>query len=194
MLKSSVEGLKFPSQWGVYPTARVKHSMRLLFNVRPNCVSVSSNRLLVEKGVLTVCKRKLVQTATGLEAVQPGGEPKLLPFYQEESTSQLHRSGQEKAVGIFFQIGSVIFRSASDLAVVHGLRRGFVARLAGSAILADAGLDQTVNTDAWKRAERESIAAALKRSGGKVFGWGGAELLNRNSATRASRIKALAIR
>lgn len=168
--------------------------MRLLFNVRPNCVSVLSNRLLVEKGLLTVCRRNLVQTATGLEAVKPGGEPKLLPFDQEERTSQLHRWGQEIAVGIFFQNGSVIFGSASDLAVVHGPRRGFVARLAGSAILADAGLDQTVNTDGWKRAERESIAAALKRSGGKVFGWGGAELLNRKSATRASRIKALAIR
>lgn len=30
MLKSSVEGLKFPSQWGVYPTARVKHSSLIL--------------------------------------------------------------------------------------------------------------------------------------------------------------------
>jgi transcriptional regulator with GAF, ATPase, and Fis domain len=47
----------------------------------------------------------------------------------------------------------------------------------------------------WKRKERESIAAALKQSGGKVFGPGGAaELLNMKPTTLASRIKALALR
>lgn len=49
--------------------------------------------------------------------------------------------------------------------------------------------------DDWKRHERESISAALKQSGGKVFGPGGAaELLNMKPTTLASRIKALAIR
>jgi transcriptional regulator with GAF, ATPase, and Fis domain len=47
----------------------------------------------------------------------------------------------------------------------------------------------------WKRAERESIDAALKQCGGKVFGPGGAaELLNMKPTTLASRIKALAVR
>ena len=47
----------------------------------------------------------------------------------------------------------------------------------------------------WKRKERESIAAALKQSGGKVFGQGGAaELLNMKPTTLASRIKALGVR
>lgn len=47
----------------------------------------------------------------------------------------------------------------------------------------------------WKRKERESIAAALKQSGGKVFGRGGAaELLNMKPTTLASRIKALGVR
>ena len=47
----------------------------------------------------------------------------------------------------------------------------------------------------WKRAERESIAGALKQCGGKVFGPGGAaELLNMKPTTLASRIKALAVR
>ncbi len=49
--------------------------------------------------------------------------------------------------------------------------------------------------DDWKRQERESIAAALKQSGGRVFGDGGAaELLNMKPTTLASRIKALALR
>ncbi|MBL9172043.1 MAG: sigma 54-interacting transcriptional regulator [Verrucomicrobiales bacterium] len=49
--------------------------------------------------------------------------------------------------------------------------------------------------DEWKRRERESIAAALRQSGGKVFGRGGAaELLNMKPTTLASRIKALALR
>jgi PAS domain S-box-containing protein len=49
--------------------------------------------------------------------------------------------------------------------------------------------------EAWKRHERECIAAALKQSGGKVFGPGGAaELLNMKPTTLASRIKALGIR
>ena len=49
--------------------------------------------------------------------------------------------------------------------------------------------------EAWKRHERESIAAALKQSGGKVFGPGGAaELLNMKPTTLASRIKALGVR
>jgi PAS domain S-box-containing protein len=47
----------------------------------------------------------------------------------------------------------------------------------------------------WKRQERDSIAAALKQSGGKVFGPGGAaELLNMKPTTLASRIKSLGIR
>ncbi len=46
----------------------------------------------------------------------------------------------------------------------------------------------------WKRHERESISAALKQSGGKIFGPGGAaELLNMKPTTLASRLKALAI-
>ena len=49
--------------------------------------------------------------------------------------------------------------------------------------------------EAWKRHERESIATALKQSGGKVFGPGGAaELLNMKPTTLASRIKALKVR
>ena len=49
--------------------------------------------------------------------------------------------------------------------------------------------------EVWKRHERESIATALKQSGGKVFGPGGAaELLNMKPTTLASRIKALGIR
>lgn len=48
--------------------------------------------------------------------------------------------------------------------------------------------------EAWKRHERESIAAAMKQSGGKVFGPGGAaELLNMKPTTLASRIKALGL-
>jgi PAS domain S-box-containing protein len=48
--------------------------------------------------------------------------------------------------------------------------------------------------EAWKRHERESIAAALKQSSGKVFGPGGAaELLNMKPTTLASRIKALGL-
>jgi transcriptional regulator with GAF, ATPase, and Fis domain len=48
--------------------------------------------------------------------------------------------------------------------------------------------------DELKRQERESIKAALKESGGKVFGPGGAaELLNMKPTTLASRIKALKI-
>jgi len=49
--------------------------------------------------------------------------------------------------------------------------------------------------EAWKRHERESIVGAMKQSGGKVFGPGGAaELLNMKPTTLASRIKALGIR
>ncbi len=47
----------------------------------------------------------------------------------------------------------------------------------------------------WKRAEPESIAAALKQCGGKIFGRGGAaELLGMKPTTLASRIKAQAVR
>jgi len=55
---------------------------------------------------------------------------------------------------------------------------------------------QTILTrEAWKRHERESIRAALKHCGGKVFGPGGAaELLGMKPSTLASRIKALGIR
>jgi len=46
-----------------------------------------------------------------------------------------------------------------------------------------------------KRQERESIAAALKQSGGKIFGKdGAAELLNMRPTTLASRIKALGLK
>jgi transcriptional regulator with GAF, ATPase, and Fis domain len=46
-----------------------------------------------------------------------------------------------------------------------------------------------------KRQERESIVAALKQSGGRIFGEGGAaELLGMKPTTLASRIKALGIR
>lgn len=52
-----------------------------------------------------------------------------------------------------------------------------------------------VTRDGWKRRERESIAGALKQSGGKVFGEGGAaELFNMKPTTLASRIKALSLR
>ena len=47
----------------------------------------------------------------------------------------------------------------------------------------------------WKRQERESITAALRKSGGKVFGPGGAaELLDMKPTTLASRVKALRLR
>ena len=49
--------------------------------------------------------------------------------------------------------------------------------------------------DELKRHERESIAAALKQTGGKIFGTGGAaELLGMKPTTLASRIKALGIK
>jgi formate hydrogenlyase transcriptional activator len=48
--------------------------------------------------------------------------------------------------------------------------------------------------DDWKRQERINIETALKQSGGKVFGPGGAaELLDMRPTTLASRIKALRI-
>jgi transcriptional regulator with GAF, ATPase, and Fis domain len=48
--------------------------------------------------------------------------------------------------------------------------------------------------DELKRHERESIVAALKQSGGKIFGAdGAAELLGMKPTTLASRIKALKI-
>ncbi|MBV8134912.1 MAG: sigma 54-interacting transcriptional regulator [Deltaproteobacteria bacterium] len=48
--------------------------------------------------------------------------------------------------------------------------------------------------DEWKRQERNAIAAALKRTGGKVFGPGGAaELLGMNPSTLSSRIRALGL-
>jgi DNA-binding NtrC family response regulator len=48
--------------------------------------------------------------------------------------------------------------------------------------------------DALKRHERDSIAAALKLTGGKIFGENGAaELLGMKPTTLASRIKALGI-
>jgi DNA-binding NtrC family response regulator len=48
--------------------------------------------------------------------------------------------------------------------------------------------------DELKRHERESIVAALKQSGGKIFGPGGAaELLGMKPTTLASRIQALKI-
>jgi transcriptional regulator with GAF, ATPase, and Fis domain len=47
----------------------------------------------------------------------------------------------------------------------------------------------------WKRHERDSITAALKQSGGKIFGPGGAaELLNMKPTTLASRLKALGLK
>jgi transcriptional regulator with GAF, ATPase, and Fis domain len=48
--------------------------------------------------------------------------------------------------------------------------------------------------DEWKRQERNAIAAALKQTGGKVFGPGGAaKLLGMNPSTLSSRIKALGL-
>jgi formate hydrogenlyase transcriptional activator len=63
-------------------------------------------------------------------------------------------------------------------------------------VMADPAKSPAILTrEVWKRHERESIAAALKQSGGKVFGPGGAaELLNMKPTTLASRIKALGIR
>ncbi|MBL8111599.1 MAG: sigma 54-interacting transcriptional regulator [Acidobacteria bacterium] len=56
---------------------------------------------------------------------------------------------------------------------------------------APAGL---MTRDELKRRERESIAAALKESGGKIFGPGGAaELLGTKPTTLASRVKALGL-
>ena len=47
----------------------------------------------------------------------------------------------------------------------------------------------------WKRQERDVIAAALKRTDGRVFGPGGAaKLLGMNPSTLSSRIKALALK
>src|SRR5256886_15441137 len=47
----------------------------------------------------------------------------------------------------------------------------------------------------WKRQERESITSSLRKSGGKVFGPGGAaELLDMKPTTLASRVKALRLR
>jgi DNA-binding NtrC family response regulator len=49
--------------------------------------------------------------------------------------------------------------------------------------------------DELKRHERESITTALKQSGGRIFGAGGAaDLLGMKPTTLASRIKALGIR
>jgi PAS domain S-box-containing protein len=48
--------------------------------------------------------------------------------------------------------------------------------------------------DEWKRQERNAITAALKRTGGKVFGPGGAaELLGMNPSTLSSRVRALGL-
>jgi formate hydrogenlyase transcriptional activator len=45
-----------------------------------------------------------------------------------------------------------------------------------------------------KRQERDSIVAALKRTGGKIFGAGGAaELLGMKPTTLTSRIKTLGL-
>ena len=49
--------------------------------------------------------------------------------------------------------------------------------------------------DDLKRQERESITTALKQTGGKVFGPGGAaELLGTKPTTLASRIRALGLK
>ena len=49
--------------------------------------------------------------------------------------------------------------------------------------------------DDLKRHERDSLIAALKQSGGRIFGAGGAaELLGMKPTTLASRLKALGIR
>jgi transcriptional regulator with GAF, ATPase, and Fis domain len=53
---------------------------------------------------------------------------------------------------------------------------------------------EILTRDQWKRLERESIVAALKRCGGRVFGdRGAATLLAMQPTTLASRIKALGI-
>ncbi len=66
-----------------------------------------------------------------------------------------------------------------------------------AATRAGSAKEETVNystRDELKRRERESIAAALGKSGGRVFGPGGAaELLGTKPTTLASRIKALGI-
>jgi len=57
------------------------------------------------------------------------------------------------------------------------------------------GPSKFLTRDALKRHERESIASALKQSGGKVFGPdGAAELLGMKPTTLASRIKALGLK
>ncbi|MCI0535107.1 MAG: sigma 54-interacting transcriptional regulator [Verrucomicrobiales bacterium] len=58
--------------------------------------------------------------------------------------------------------------------------------------LADAPV--LLTRDEWKRRERESITAALKQSGGKIFGPGGAaELLGMKPTTLTSRLNALGL-
>jgi transcriptional regulator with GAF, ATPase, and Fis domain len=52
-----------------------------------------------------------------------------------------------------------------------------------------------LSRDELKRQERESIAAALRQTSGKVFGPGGAaELLGMKPTTLASRITALGLK
>jgi transcriptional regulator with GAF, ATPase, and Fis domain len=53
---------------------------------------------------------------------------------------------------------------------------------------------ELLTREAWKRREFESITKALQKSGGKIFGPGGAaELLGMKPTTLASRIKALGL-
>jgi transcriptional regulator with GAF, ATPase, and Fis domain len=53
-------------------------------------------------------------------------------------------------------------------------------------------MERLLTRDELKRQERDNIAAALKQTGGKVFGPdGAAELLRMKPTTLATRIKAL---
>jgi transcriptional regulator with GAF, ATPase, and Fis domain len=61
---------------------------------------------------------------------------------------------------------------------------------------AQTGQDPAVIPDQeWRRRERENLLAALKRSGGRIYGPGGAAtLLGLKPSTLSSRMKALGIK
>jgi DNA-binding NtrC family response regulator len=63
-----------------------------------------------------------------------------------------------------------------------------------SAVAGPAKIDSILTREEWKLREHESISQALKLTGGKIFGPGGAaELLRIKPTTLASRIKALGL-
>jgi PAS domain S-box-containing protein len=92
-------------------------------------------------------------------------------------------------------------QNAVEHAVIlaHGgpLRFQFLTKATGrSTAVSERPAESTdiLTREAWKRRELESIARALKQSGGKIFGPGGAaELLGMKPTTLASRIKALGL-